>query len=173
MRTFAVILLASAFLEACAGAPPNAVTAPPPILAVACAHDGPPPVLRRDLPVTFVKTPGQILWPPNNGFAPATLPVVIQPGALIDRYGDGAGRFFSPKGTGYADRALPYVCRGYVYHTYRVMQPLQATVGTATPWFGEPGGAVQVMTDRCVDQLVTAGVIEVVPDSPPPACPAS
>ena len=80
--------------------------------------------------------------------------------------------FFSPKGTGYRERALPYVCRGYAYNTYRVVQPLPALLGTAAPWFGEPGGAVQVKTSACVNQLLAAGVLEVVPNSPQPSCPS-
>ncbi len=167
MRTLIPSLLAPLILAACAAMPPAAMT------TASCTHSGAPPVLRADLTAAFERPSGQVVWPPNNGFAPATLPVTIQPGALLDRFGDRAGTFFSPKGTGYRERALPYVCRGYAYTTYRVVQPLPALVGTATPWFGEPGGALQVMTTACVNQLVAAGVLQVVPNSPPPACPAS
>jgi Tuberculosis necrotizing toxin len=135
-----------------------------------CTHNGPPPVVRPDLPTFFETSPGRIVWPPNDGFEPATLRVVIQPGALLDRFGDNAGSFFSPKGTGYRERALPYLCQGYAYATYRVVKPLPALVETAIPWFGEPGGAMQVETTSCVNQLLAAGVLEPVPHSPPPAC---
>src|SRR5436853_7159835 len=98
MRSLIIILLAPLMLAACG--PPAATT-------TACTHDGLPPVLRTNLPVAFQPSPGHIVWPGNDGFAPATLPVIIQPGAVVDRFGDGAGTFFSPKGTGYRERALP------------------------------------------------------------------
>ena len=161
MRTLFPGLLAPLVVAACAAVPPQTAS---------CTHSGPPPVLRPDLPAAFESLPGRIVWPPNDGFAPGTLPVAVQPGALLDRFGDNAGRFFSPKGTGYRERALPYVCQGYIYATYRVAKPLPALLGTAAPWFGEPGGAVQVETTACVNQLLAAGVLQLVPDSPPPAC---
>jgi Tuberculosis necrotizing toxin len=154
-------LLAPLVLAACTAVPTQTAS---------CTHSGPPPVVRADLPAAFETSPGHIVWPPNDGFEPATLQVVIQPGALLDRFGDNAGRFFSPKGVGYRERALPYVCHGYAYATYRVMKPLPALVGTAAPWFGEPGGAVQVETTACVNQLLAAGLLQSVPDSTPPAC---
>ena len=162
MRTLFLSFFTPLILAACAPMP-STVTA-------SCVHDGPPPVLRADLPASYQPSPGHVVWPQNDGFAPATLPVTIQAGALLDRFGDRAGTFLSPKGTGFRERALPYECRGYAYTTYRVVQPLPALLGTATPWFGEPGGGVQVKTTLCVNQLLAAGVIQVVPNSPPPAC---
>ena len=161
MRILIAGLLAPLMLAACAAVPPQTAS---------CAHNGSPPVLRADLPAGSETSPGHVAWPPNDGFAPATLPVVVQPGALLDRFGDGAGTFFSPKGTGYRERALPYVCQGYAYATYRLAKPLPALLGTAVPWFGEPGGAVQVKATACVNQLLAAGVLQPVPNSPPPAC---
>src|SRR5262245_29799248 len=146
MRTFIAGLLVPLVLAACTVGPPAATT------TASCTHDGPAPVLRADLPAAFKTSPGHVLWPTDDGFSPATLQVVIQPGALIDRYGDRAGTFFSPRGTGYRERALPYVCRGYAYNTYRVVQPLPALLGTAVPWFGEPGGALTIKTTACVNE---------------------
>ncbi len=154
-------LLALSLLAACTAAPTQTAS---------CSHNGPPPVVRADLPAAFKTPDGDIKWPPRDGFNPATLSITIEPGALLDRYGDTAGRFFSPKGTGYRERALPYVCQGYVYATYRVLKPLPALIGTAAPWFGEPGGAVQVETTSCVNQLLATGVLQPLPDSPAPAC---
>lgn len=164
MRPFVLALLAPLMLAACSVGLPGATT------TVSCTHSGAPPVLRANLPTAFEPAPGHIVWPPHDGFAPATLAVIIQPGALLDRFGDGAGTFFSPQGTGYRERALPYVCRGYTYATYRVVQPLPALLGTTSPWFGDPGGALQVKTTPCANQLVAMGVLQVVPHSPPPLC---
>ena len=161
MRIPTAGLIATVIVAGCAAVPPQTAL---------CTHNGSPPVLRADLPAQFENSPGRVVWPPNDGFAPATLPVIVQPGALIDRFGDSAGKFFSPKGTGYRERALPYVCRGYTYASYKVAKPLPALLGTAVPWFGEPGGAVQIETTACVNQLLAAGVLEPVPNSQPPAC---
>jgi hypothetical protein len=130
-----------------------------------CFHSGPEPVVRPD-------QPPPIVWPADSGFAPpGELPVTVQPGALLDRFGDNAGKFFSPKGTGYRERSLPYVCQGYAYAVYRVVQPLPASIGTAAPWFGEPGGALQIQTTECVNQLLAAGVLQAITDPPsPPPC---
>jgi Tuberculosis necrotizing toxin len=161
MRICFAGLLVALMVPACTTAPPQTAS---------CNHSGPLPTLRADLPATFETSPGHVVWPPDDGFAPATLPAIIKPGALLDRFGDGAGTFFSPKGTGYRERALPYVCRGYAYATYRVAKPVPARLGTAVPWFGEPGGAMQVKTTDCVNQLLAEGVLQLVPNSPPPDC---
>ncbi|MGH7154937.1 MAG: TNT domain-containing protein [Acetobacteraceae bacterium] len=161
MRTTLPTLLAASLLAACAAVPPQTAS---------CTHSGPAPVVRSDLPPAFEILPGHLVWPAEDGFAPGTLPVTVQPGALLDRFGDNAGTFFSPKGAGYRERSLPYVCRGYAYTVYRVVKPLPALLGTAAPWFGEPGGAVQVKTTACANQLLAAGVIEVATTSTPSPC---
>ena len=161
MQTIVPSLFAGLMLAACAVEPPRTAS---------CSHRGPEPVLRPDLPARFESSPGHIIWPADDGFAPGTLPVTIQPGALLDRFGDNAGRFFSPKGTGYRERSLPYVCQGYAYTAYRAVKPLPVLLGTATPSFGEPGGAVQVETTACVDELLAAGVIQVITQSSPAPC---
>lgn len=161
MRNLITILFVPLIVAACSTVPPQTAS---------CTHSGPPPVLRANLPAKFELSPGHLVWPRHDGFAPATLSVIIQPGALIDRFGDNGGTFFSPKGTGYRERALPYVCRGYAYAAYRVAKPLPALVGTAVPWFNEPGGAIQVKTTECVNQLLANGVLQLAPDSPLPDC---
>lgn len=153
MRNLSAGLFAPLIVAACSAVQP---------LTASCTHSGLRPLLRTDLPAEFETSPGHLAWPPHDGFAPATLPVTIQPGALLDRFGDNGGTFFSPKGTGYRERALPYVCRGYSYAAYRVARPLPALVGTAVPWFGEPGGAIQVKATECVNQLLAAGVLQLV-----------
>lgn len=161
-RTLDVLsIFAPLLLLACATVQPQIAS---------CTHTGLPPVVRADLPAGSETSPGNLKWPSNDGFEPGTLPVIIQPGALLDRYGDNAGRFFSPKGAGYRERALPYVCQGYAYMTYRVMKPLPALAGATAPAFGEPGGGMQVETTSCVNQLLAAGVLQSVPDSPAPKC---
>jgi hypothetical protein len=51
-----------------------------------------------------------------------------------------------------------------------VAQPLQVKIGPAAPWFGEPGYAVQVQTDKTVQNLLDAHVIVPVDHPLDPPC---
>lgn len=116
MRARLVGLVALLLVSGCANPSPTST-------AVSCPHTGAPPVLRVDLSASFLSSPGHVIWPKDEGFAPGILSAVIQPGQLLDRYGDTAGKFFSPKGTGYRERALPYNCRGYVSGDPAIARP--------------------------------------------------
>jgi hypothetical protein len=141
------------------------------LLMGACAATPPPlpPGARPDLGAEWV-TPSGYRWPPADGFAAAPSHIVLPPGLTLDRFGGEGGRFFSPRGAAFRARALPTVCAELPYHVYRVTQPLLVRVGTAVPWFGEPGQATQVMTDATVAQLLAQGALERLPPEPPP-CP--
>jgi hypothetical protein len=126
--------------------------------------------LRPDLPADFVDICGQVRWPPAQGFNPAELQVIVQPKDELDRFGDANGHFVSPKGELYDRRALPYVCQAKPYTVYRVKQAFTARLGTAAPWFGAPGGAVQLETTATVQQLLDAKTIEAEPGPQTPPC---
>jgi hypothetical protein len=89
---------------------------------------------------------------------------------LLDRFGSTGGRFFSPLGAPYSARALPYVCAAQVYTVYRVHGPLEVQSGTAAPWFGEPGGAIQYKSDGTAAELLATSKIETAPDPGPAPC---
>ncbi len=168
----AAISLALLLIAGCAAKTPDATATVASASPYQCKHTGSPPKLRSDLPPSAYKADGQLNWPKDDGFDPPKLKVTVQPGELLDRFGDTCGSFLSPEGASYAGRALPYRCQGYAYTVYRVLKPLPVTIGTAAPAFGDPGGAVQLKTSELVDQLVAAGVLETVPDAPPLACDA-
>ena len=112
-------------------------------------------------------------YPPNAGGVLGT--EVIDPalpkGYTMDRFGDEKGRFLSPQGTPFPDRALPPDSLVAGYHTYTVTgSPLpdgyhiiQAEVA---PWFEQPGGGTQFEiigpggTRATVQQLVDRGYLE-------------
>ncbi|SFK88069.1 TNT domain-containing protein [Falsiroseomonas stagni] len=146
----AVLLLALA-ASACAG--------PPPL----------PPGARPDLAREWV-TPQGYRWPPDNGFGERATYLVLPPGMLLDRFGQDNGRFFSPRGAAFGARALPSDCATLPYRVYRVQAPLLARVGYALPWFGEPGGATQLLTDASAEQLLADGTLVAVPGGEAP-CP--
>ena len=111
---------------------------------------------------------GAFRWPPQNGFDGAVTYLVLPAGVLLDRFGSDQGRFFSPKGASFGARALPTVCTDLVYSVYRVHTPLPVKIGSAAPWFDEPGGGIQVQTDASAAQLVADGVLLRVPTNASP-----
>jgi hypothetical protein len=166
-----VIAAAILLVSGCAAKTPDASTTVASSGPYKCTA-GPAPKLRTNLPPDSFKPDGQLNWPKDGGFDPPKLKVVVQPGELLDRFGDTCGTFLSPESASYRGRALPYECRGYAYTVYRVLKPLPVTIGTAAPAFGEPGGAVQLKTAELVDQLLAEGVLEKVPDAAPLTCSA-
>lgn len=136
----------------------------------ACAEPPPlPPGARPDLSREWITGTGY-RWPPDNGFGERATYIVLPPGMLLDRFGAENGRFFSPRGAAFGARALPGQCEGLPYHAYRVAAPLLARVGYALPWFGEPGGATQLLTDATAAQLLADGTLQPVPAGEAP-CP--
>jgi hypothetical protein len=117
-----------------------------------------PPGARADLGAKWVED-GSFRWPPHDGFDGSVTYLVLPAGVLLDRFGSDHGRFFSPKGATFGARALPTVCADLVYSVYRVSTPLPVKIGSAAPWFDEPGGAIQVETDATAGQLVADGVL--------------
>ena len=107
----------------------------------------------------WVQPDGTINWPPTNGFSAPATALVLLPGTLIDRFGATTGTFFSPEGAPYGKRALPYVCLHQEYTAYRVLLPLPVWIGSAAPWFDQPGGATQIETDASAARLLRNGDI--------------
>lgn len=129
------------------------------------APAGFPAILRWDLVPKWIQwsnAKATISWPPDDGCAAAPASQTLPAGNLIDRFGSEGGSFFSPKGESFASRAVPYVCRQMDYRVYRVLKPLPVQTCKATPWFDEPGGAVQMQTAEPAYRLVAEGMITVV-----------
>jgi hypothetical protein len=93
-------------------------------------------------------------YPSDGGFAGAPVTVTLEAGQVLDRFGSNSGRFLSPYGTAYAERALPPSNLDTFeplypnnYHIFRVLKPFAADGGTAAAWFGQPGGGIQYRLD--------------------------
>jgi hypothetical protein len=150
--------------------PPTPPTPPAPARSASCQRP-PDPNLRPDLPSDYIDPCGHPIWPDTpGGFAGAPLSVTLPADTMLDRFGGNNGNFLSPVGAPFAARSIPYVCKGYRYTEYRVAQPLQVKIGPAAPWFGEPGYAVQVQTDKTVQDLLDAHIIAPAGDNPAPPC---
>jgi hypothetical protein len=87
-------------------------------------------------------------------------------GTEIDRFGDPVGNLAYAAGTHYSQRSLPPEWADRPYHAYRLTQPLRVLIGTAVPWFDQPGGGSGYFLPAAVVELVADGVlVEIEPTS--------
>ncbi len=114
---------------------------------------------------SITKPDGSLDWADGkkfpDGFSSPTdrEPVVLSPGQTIDRFGGPNGKFTSPAGVPYPDRALPAISLDAGYHQYEVIKPLPAWQGTIAPQMGEPGGGVQHYLPFSVEALLKEGYL--------------
>lgn len=106
------------------------------------------------------------VWPDPQqhpqGFATpeSRVPVVLEPGTVIDRFGSADGRFLSPAGVPFEARGLPPDNLADGYHQYRVVREIPVWMGPAAPAMGQPGGGLQYLSPYQVADLVQAGYLE-------------
>ena len=84
---------------------------------------------------------------------------------LLIRYGNEMGRFTAPKGTKYANLALPYICDTVEYNEYRVIADgLHVTCivkkGKVAPGFGSLGGAIQYLHPYTIKKKKKMHILE-------------
>ena len=85
---------------------------------------------------------------------------IIEPGTVLDRYGDNnSGRYFSPSGASFGERALPPFMKNKPKTTYIAKKPIPNKKGLIAPWFDEPGMGIQHFTDMEVKHLVDNGYL--------------
>lgn len=102
-------------------------------------------------------------WPPSELFpegatAPGE-PEVLEPGAVIDRFGSPEGRVFAAAATPFVHRSLPPSHVTAEYRRYRVLRHLPVWHGISAAWFGQPGGGVRYRTTRSALDLVALGYL--------------
>jgi hypothetical protein len=100
----------------------------------------------------FVKADGSWDWPGNAGFDGPRVDITHQPGDVLDRFGPPDGRYLSPDGTSFAERAIPPsnldpMAPNLGYHRYEVIRPFDAPTGYVSPAFGQPGQGLQIFID--------------------------
>lgn len=100
-------------------------------------------------------------WPPGEVFPEGCYddgePVVLEPGTVIDRFGDAHGRVFAADATPYHKRAVPPPASGL--RRYRVLRDLPMWRGTSASWFGQPGGGVRYRGVYPARDLMTMGFL--------------
>lgn len=109
---------------------------------------------------------GNLAWADGkkypDGFSSPTdrEPVTLAPGETIDRFGGPNGKFTSPTGVPYPERALPPTnLDGASYHQYEVIKPLPVWQGGIAPQMGETGGGVQHYLPFSVETLIKGGYL--------------
>ncbi|MGL4590086.1 MAG: TNT domain-containing protein [Mycoplasmatales bacterium] len=46
------------------------------------------------------------------------------------------------------------------YHRYKVIEPFEVNGAKVAPWFDEPGGGIQYMSEETIKELIKDGIIE-------------
>jgi Tuberculosis necrotizing toxin len=93
-------------------------------------------------------------YPANAGFDGDRVPMTMNPGEILDRFGSAKGEYLSPLGTPFPERSLPPSSLDgrdevlFGYHAYEVVKPFDAHVGSIAPAFGQPGGGLQVLVEH-------------------------
>lgn len=95
-------------------------------------------------------------WAPNGGRVLGTIKEnqTIPTGTIIDRYGSQWGKYTSPAGVPYEQRALPYIENPNAYHKYEVLKPIDnVTISEIAPEFEQVGGGIQYELPNNIKKL--------------------
>ena len=81
-------------------------------------------------------------------------PFQLDAGLLVDNFGQESGSYLYADGTPFQQRSLPPSALTttdpafpYGYHRYEVMRPFTVRAGPAAPYFGQPGGGLQLKVE--------------------------
>jgi Tuberculosis necrotizing toxin len=81
-------------------------------------------------------------------------PCGLDPGLIVDHFGQESGSYLYADGTPFAQRSLPPSALNttdlafpYGYHRYEVVRPFTVRAGRTAPAFGQPGGGLQLKVD--------------------------
>ena len=99
-----------------------------------------------------------LYYPPNDGALDGWTTEILEPGTIIDRYGNTNGSYASPAGVPIEMRALPPNNTGG-YHQFEVQLPLKVQKSQVAPWFGKIGYGVQYKLPDKVEVLLKQGYI--------------
>ncbi|WP_341840148.1 glycohydrolase toxin TNT-related protein [Chitinophaga caseinilytica] len=97
-------------------------------------------------------------WPRNGGALNEWSNEFLTPGAQIDRFGSGFGKYLSPRYTPIEMRALPPDNTG-VYNAFKVVKPFEVQSSTIAPAFNQIGLGKQYLSPVNVNTLLKKGII--------------
>ena len=103
----------------------------------------------------FYADDGRPIYPGNDGAVGLIVTVTLPSGDVLTRYGKPTGRYVSPDGMTFEQRALPSTTSEGDFHVYCVERPIDGVQkGKIAPWFGRAGGGIQYkLPDRIVNLM--------------------
>ena len=111
----------------------------------------------------FYADDGRPIYPSNDGAVGLIVTVTLPAGDVLTRYGAPTGRYVSPDGMTFEQRALPSTTSEGDFHVYCVERPIDGVQkGKIAPWFGRTGGGIQYkLPDRIVNLMEASMLREV------------
>ena len=111
----------------------------------------------------FYADDGRPIYPSNDGAVGLIVTVTLPAGDVLTRYGKPTGRYVSPDGMTFEQRALPSTTSEDDFHVYCVERPIDGVQkGKIAPWFGRTGGGIQYkLPDRIVNLMEASMLREV------------
>ncbi len=104
--------------------------------------------------------------PPSNfGFVGATTQKTFEVGTVLDRYGFATGEFLAENDPIFCFRSLQDDLQFQPHKYYRVKKSFTKTHGRTAPWYGKPGGGLQIDLGRgvSVNSLIPEYLEEITP----------
>ena len=114
-----------------------------------------------DNPKYYNQKTGEIIWPPNHGAIEGTEKIItLEPGTMMDRFGDDMGSYTAPIDTPYEQRALAPGTNEKPYSKFEVIKPIEGVEeGQVAPWFDQPGKGTQYVLPKSVEYYIDKGYI--------------
>ncbi|WP_075442492.1 glycohydrolase toxin TNT-related protein [Selenomonas ruminantium] len=107
----------------------------------------------------WIKRDGSIWWPKEDGVINKKV-VCLHPRLVLDRFGADRGKFVSPQGIPFENRALYPRTAKTPYSIFEVVKPIDVKAGGFAPWFNKPGGGIQFLLPKSVEQLLNDGSLK-------------
>ena len=83
----------------------------------------------------------------------------LQPKTVVTRYGPPDGKFASPNGTPFSDRALPSSYSTRPLNSYEVARPISVHESLARPYFNQPGMGTQWRFNNSIQYYLDKGYL--------------
>ena len=127
-------------------------------IAELAAEQGVPYTEGKGGEARFYADDGRPIYPSNDGAVGVIVTITLPSGDVLTRYGKPTGRYVSPDGMTFDERALPSTTNEGDFHVYlveRVIDNVQK--GKIAPWFGRAGGGIQYkLPDRIINLINAA-----------------
>ena len=125
-------------------------------LAELAAEQSLPYTIGKEGTSRFYADNGRPIYPANDGAVGHIATITLRAGSVIlTRYGAATGRYVSPAGTPFEQRALPTTTDESDFHTYIVCRNIEGVEkGKIAPWFGQAGGGIQYKLPDRISNLL-------------------